>query len=177
MPPCPVKGVKGDFFMFNLKVITCCLPVFASAFISYYATSSYYQLQIAKGEKKMADAVNVALVNKGKKEKQFNETLSDVQSSINLDIKNLTLTYDKYRDNGGVADTDGVHTDTADSSGHMPQSSQPTNSISQSKCQCNGIDRTKFQKLYQQQLVIARDCDITATYYNRLIDLYMEIQQ
>lgn len=163
--------------MFNLKIISWCLPVFASAFISYYATSSYYQLQIAKSEKKMADAVNVALVDKGKKEKQFNEALSDVQSSLALDLNSITLAYDKHRDNGLFIDTDSVHTDTADSSGYMSKDTKVTNTVSQGKCQCNGIDRAKFQKLYQQQLVIARDCDITATYYNKLIDLYMEIEQ
>lgn len=44
------------------------------------------------------------------------------------------------------------------------------------KCQCNGTYKTKLQRLYEQQLTIARDCDITATYYNKLLELYNNVR-
>lgn len=44
------------------------------------------------------------------------------------------------------------------------------------KCQCNGAYKTKLQRLYEQQLTIARDCDITATYYNKLLELYNNVR-
>lgn len=44
------------------------------------------------------------------------------------------------------------------------------------KCQCNGAYKTKLQRLYDQQLTIARDCDITATYYNKLLELYNNVR-
>jgi seryl-tRNA synthetase len=37
-------------------------------------------------------------------------------------------------------------------------------------------DRAKLQKLYEEQLTLARDCDITAIHLNQLIDLYNSIQ-
>lgn len=44
------------------------------------------------------------------------------------------------------------------------------------KCQCNGAYKTKLQRLYEQQLTVARDCDITATYYNKLLELYNNVR-
>lgn len=163
--------------MLSLKAITWCVPVVGSAFISWYITSSYYQLKIADNEKKTEQVLNQALADKAKKENEFNGVLADVQSSISLDLKNLTLAYDKHRDTRLFSDTDSVHTDTANSNKDLSSNTTTTKAVSKSTCQCNGVDRAKFQRLYQQQLVIARDCDITATYYNKLIDLYNGVKQ
>ena len=44
------------------------------------------------------------------------------------------------------------------------------------KDRCVRQDRAKFQRLYEQQLEVARDCDITATYYNKLLELYENVR-
>lgn len=165
--------------MFSLKncLWAVSVSVLASAYISYSFTSSHYQLKIAEYEKKQAQVLNQALEDKAKKENVFNGVLADAQSNIALDVQHITSTYNRYHFNGLFSDTDSVHTDTTDSSQGLPSNSPVTKAISQSKCQCNGTDKAKLQRFYERQLVIARDCDITATYYNNLIDLYNGVKQ
>ena len=114
---------------------------------------------------------------KVKKENVFNGVLADAQSNIALDVQHITSTYNRYRFNGLFSDTDSVYTDTTDSGQGLSADTTTTKAISQSTCKCNGTDEAKLQRLYEQQLVIARDCDITATYYNNLIDLYNGVKQ
>lgn len=166
--------------MFSLKGLTPYLwavSVLGSAYISYSFTSSHYQLKIAEYEKKQAQVLNQALEDKAKKENVFNGVLADAQSNIALDVQHITSTYNRYHFNRLFSDTDSVHTDTTDSSQGLSTDTTTTKAISQSICKCNGTDKAKLQRLYEQQLVIARDCDITATYYNNLIDLYNGVKQ
>lgn len=166
--------------MFSLKGLTPYLwavSVLASAYISYSFTSSHYQLKIAEYEKKQAQVLNQALEDKAKKENVFNGVLADAQSNIALDVQHITSTYNRYHFNGLFSDAYSVHTDTTDSGQGLSADTTTTKAISQSTCKCNGTDKAKLQRLYEQQLVIARDCDITATYYNNLIDLYNGVKQ
>ena len=187
MTPFPVKGLRGIFFMFSLKGLTpylWAISVLGGAYISYSLTSSYYQIKIAVYEKKQAQVLNQALEDKAKKENVFNGVLADAQSNIALDVQHITSTYNRYHFNGLFSDTYSVHTDTADSSQGLSTDTTTTKAISQSTCKCNGADKAKlqrlydqFQRLYEQQLIISRDYDITATYYNNLIDLYNGVKQ
>lgn len=166
--------------MFSLKGLTPYLwavSVLGSAYIGYSLTSSYYQIKIAVYEKKQAQVLNQALEDKAKKENVFNGVLADAQSNIALDVQHITSTYNRYHFNGLFSDTYSVHTDTTDSGQGLSADTTTTKAISQSTCKCNGADKAKLQRLYEQQLVIARDCDITATYYNNLIDLYNGVKQ
>ena len=166
--------------MFSLKGLTpylWAISVLGSAYISYSLTSSYYQIKIAVYEKKQAQVLNQALEDKAKKENVFNGVLADAQSNIALDVQHITSTYNRYHFNGLFSDTYSVHTDTTDSSQGLSADTTTTKAISQSTCKCHGTDKAKLQRLYEQQLTIARDCDITATYYNNLIDLYNGVKQ
>ena len=166
--------------MFSLKGLTPYLwvvSVLGSAYIGYSLTSSYYQIKIAVYEKKQAQMLNQALEDKAKKENVFNGVLADAQSNIALDVQHITSTYNRYHFNGVFGNTDSVYTDTTDSGQGLSADTTAAKAISQSTCKCNGADKAKLQRLYEQQLVIARDCDITATYYNNLIDLYNGVKQ
>lgn len=166
--------------MFSLKGLTpylWAISVLGGAYISYSLTSSYYQLKIAEYKMKQAQVLNQALEDKAKKENVLNGVLADAQSNIALDVQHITSTYNRYHFNGVFGNTDSVLTDTTDSGQDLSTDTTTTKAISQSTCKCNGADKAKFQRLYEQQLVIARDCDITATYYNNLIDLYNGVKQ
>lgn len=166
--------------MFSLKDLTpylWAISVLGSAYIGYSLTSSYYQIKIAVYEKKQAQVLNQTLEDKAKKENVFNGVLADAQSNIALDVQHITSTYNRYHFNGLFSDTDSVHTDTTDSGQGLSTDTTAAKAISQSTCKCSGTDKAKLQRLYEQQLVIARDCDITATYYNNLIDLYNGVKQ
>ena len=166
--------------MFRLKGLTPYLwavSVLSSAYISYSFTSSHYQLKIVEYEKKQAQVLNQALEDKAKQENVFNGVLADAQSNIALDVQHITSTYNRYHFDGLFSDTNSVHADTTDSGQGLSTDTTTTKAIPQSTCKCNGTDKAKLQRLYEQQLVIARDCDITATYYNNLIDLYNGVKQ
>lgn len=166
--------------MFSLKGLTpylWAISVLGGAYISYSLTSSYYQLKIAEYEKKQAQVLNQALEDKAKKENVLNGVLADAQSNIALDVQHITSTYNRYHFNGLFSDTYSVLTDTTDSGQDLSTDTTTTKAISQSTCKCNGADKAKLQRLYEQQLTVARDCDITATYYNNLIDLYNGVKQ
>ena len=49
--------------------------------------------------------------------------------------------------------------------------------VSQGKCDCSGKDKRAFQKLLNDQMIVARDCDINATYLNNLIEWYGSISK
>lgn len=49
--------------------------------------------------------------------------------------------------------------------------------VSQGKCDCSGKDKRAFQKLLNDQMIVARDCDINATYLNNLIEWYGSISR
>lgn len=72
---------------------------------------------------------------------------------------------------------DSLSKSSADSQNSMPSASGSSAPISKSTSKCTEQHRAKLQRLYEQQLVIARDCDITATHYNELIDLFIELNK
>lgn len=49
--------------------------------------------------------------------------------------------------------------------------------VSQGKCDCSGKDKRAFQKLLNDQMIVAKDCDINATYLNNLIEWYGSISK
>ena len=65
--------------------------------------------------------------------------------------------------------------DSATNSKQMPTDTSTTSRVQDCKCECSRVNRAKLQRLYQRQLIVARDCDITATHYNQLIKLYNSI--
>lgn len=72
---------------------------------------------------------------------------------------------------------DSLSKSRASSNNSVPAASGSSGPISKSACKCTELHRAKLQRLYEQQLVIARDCDITAAHYNELIELFNELNK
>ena len=70
-----------------------------------------------------------------------------------------------------------MHSD-GDSSGEtaLSENATDTATVSDCQCRCNVENSAKFQKLYERQMMVARDCDITAAHYNELIRLFSDIR-
>ena len=66
---------------------------------------------------------------------------------------------------------------TDSDSATLPSDATASSAVSQGKCDCSGKDQAKLQRLLTEQMIVAKDCDITATYYNHLIDWYNSISQ
>lgn len=176
-----VKGVRGIFFMFSLKGLTPYLwavSVVGSAYLGYSLTSSYYQIKLVTMEKQSEQILNEAQKAKTQKEQEFFTEALNVQSNLSEDIQGIASTYNHYFSDFLPGNSGWLQqSDNTSSSKDVSPNSSTTSSISQSKCQCDGTDKTKLRKLYEQQLTIARDCDITASYYNNLIDLYNKVSK
>lgn len=154
------------------------LSVAVIASVTWYLTSSYYQIKIAKMEKQSEQILNEAQKAKTQKEQEFFTEALNVQSNLSEDIQNVTSTYNHYFSDFLSSDSSRLQqSDNASGSKDMSSNSEVTISVSQSKCQCNGADKAKLRELYEQQLIVARDCDITASYYNNLIDLYNKVSK
>lgn len=167
--------------MFSLKSLTPYLwtvSVLGSAYIGYSLTSSYYQIKLVTMEKQYEQILNEAQKAKTQKEQEFFTEAINVQSSLSKDIQNVTSTYNHYFSDFLPGDIGRLQqSGNASSYKDVSSNSKTSISISQSKCQCDGTNKTKLRKLYEQQLTIDRDCDITAAHYNALIDLYNKVSK
>lgn len=69
-------------------------------------------------------------------------------------------------------DLNGVHADNAGGGvPALPATAQGSGGACKPcECKCPGTDRAKLQRFYTKQLTLARDCDITATRYNELLN-------
>ncbi len=167
--------------MFSLKGLTPYLwavSVLGSAYMSYSLTSSYYQIKLVTMEKQYEQILNEAQKAKTQKEQEFFTEALNVQSSLSKDIQNVTSTYNHYFSDFLPGDSGRLQQSGYTSgSKDVSSDSEVTISVSQSKCQCDGTDKTKLREVYEQQLTIDRDCDITAAHYNALIDLYNKVSK
>lgn len=167
--------------MLSLKGLTPYLwavSVLGSAYIGYSLTSSYYQIKLVSMEKQYEQILNEAQKAKTQKEQEFFTEALNVQSNLSEDIQGIAFTYNHYFSDFLPGDS-GWLQQSGNASGNKDVSSdsEVTTSVSQSKCQCDGTNKTKLRKLYEQQLTIDRDCDITAAHYNALIDLYNKVSK
>ena len=148
------------------------------ASVTWYLTSSYYQIKLVTMEKQYEQILNEAQKAKTQKEQEFFTEALNVQSNLSEDIQGIASTYNHYFSDFLPGDSGWLQqSGNASSSKDVSSNSKTSISISQSKCQCDGTDKAKLRKLYEQQLTIARDCDITASYYNNLIDLYNKVSK
>lgn len=148
------------------------------ASVAWYLTSSYYQIKLVTMEKQYEQILNEAQKAKTQKEQELFTEALNVQSSLSKDIQNVTSTYNHYFSDFLPGDSSRLQqSGNTSGSKDVSSDSEVTISVSQSKCQCDGTDKAKLRKFYEQQLTIDRDCDITAAHYNALIDLYNKVSK
>ncbi len=59
----------------------------------------------------------------------------------------------------------------------LPDHADTANTVSEGKSGCSLSDQRKLQKVINEQMMVARDCDINATYLNNLIEWYGSISK
>lgn len=102
-----------------------------------------------------------AQINAAKTQEDLDDLEKRYASAIN-ELNALQLQFTEYTD----SDTATLSPDASTSS-----------AVSQGKCGCSGKDKRAFQKLLNDQMIVARDCDINATYLNNLIEWYGSISK
>ena len=148
---------------------------FAVGYIAGYATrddqAEVERLNVAKYalEQERANLIQqlevehehqkTAQINAAKTQEDLDDLEKRYASAID-ELNALQLQFSEYTD----SDTATLSKDTSASS-----------AVSQGKCGCSGKDKRAFQKLLNDQMIVAKDCDINATYLNRLIDWYSQL--
>ncbi|MDD6318810.1 MAG: hypothetical protein PUA61_08175 [Succinatimonas hippei] len=150
-----------------------------------FITSNHYQKQIAEFKADAERQYAQALEAKATREKYLQGKIEDAASNARQAQSAIEERYQMLLDaarrvpadvpgSGDADDADGMHADAGGAGGQGGVSATATASrrVSESTGSSSGYDRAKLQRLYEKQLLIARDCDITASHYNQLIDFY-----
>ena len=112
---------------------------------------------------------------------QIEQIRTDAQSKIAVSSDRITAAYrdlNAWADSNFVIDNSvSMHNSEDNTSGNSGLSSTASTAgaVQRSECRCDGKNTAELRRLYQEQLIIARDCDITASYYNELIEFYRSI--
>lgn len=170
---------RGLFLMNALKL--CALAALVVG--SVYVTELYYQKQLsdyqAQAQKQYAQALEAKAIREQYLQGKINEAAADAKSNeiqirshyerLISTARSVSFDVSDHRDGDSVH---GLQSDGSGSQSGVSSSSGATGRISAGADKSSGYDRAKLQRLYERQLVIARDCDITAAHYNQLIDFY-----
>lgn len=102
-----------------------------------------------------------AQINAAKTQEDLDDLEKRYASAID-ELNALQLQFVEYSDYDSTALSEDASTSSA---------------VSQGKCGCSGTDQRKLQKVINEQLIVAKDCDINATYLNNLIEWYNHISK
>lgn len=155
----------GSFFLFGLGVVG-----------GYHLASTQCELEKlefyndalekqAQADRKTQDMENV-----------YKDALVNAQSGVVLDLERINADFTGARFDFSSW-SDGMHDDKtgADSTKQLSDTPATSPGIQTPPCKCPSTDGAKFQRLYKQQSIVARDCDINTSYYNRLLEMYKTI--
>lgn len=102
-----------------------------------------------------------AQINAAKTQEDLDDLEKRYASAID-ELNALQLQFSEYTDS-----------DTAT----LSKDAGSATAVSQGKCDCSGKNKRAFQKLLNDQMIVAKDCDINATYLNNLIEWYGSISK
>lgn len=165
--------------MLNLKytIFAFILSLIAGACFGVTITAKHYRAEIAQMQTEAIKAEHEATVKQLNREHYWQEQQKQAEAEANNELQKIQDKYDKALSMLNVRKSDSVHVNSdSTSETALSSDSKTLNSVSACNCQCGDRDRTKLQRLYQRQLTIARDCDITAAHYNALIKLYESLE-
>lgn len=137
-------------------------------------TAKHYRAEIAQLQTEAIKADQEATVKQLNTEHEWQVKQEQADKEATDEINKIK---DKYNAAMSKLYANSVHVNSDSASETaLSTNSKTLNSVSACNCQCGDRDRTKLQRLYQRQLTIARDCDITAAHYNALIKLYESLE-
>lgn len=105
---------------------------------------------------------NVALQQAREKEHEQRERADNASKNLQKALADIDSMYERLKSERLLKSA----------SHNMPRAStNSSRTTSRSSCECARNDSTKFQKLYQAQLELSKQCDEVALKYNELIKL------
>lgn len=151
------------------RFIVGCLTTFAlGALVGWSWTSDRYQSKMAEITSAGVHAEMENIQKQRDTEQELYFTTQQHEEQLNEQVDAINHNFELLLD--GWMHSDG------DSSGEtaLSENATDTATVSDCQCRCNVENSAKFQKLYERQMMVARDCDITAAHYNELIRLVTE---
>ena len=152
----------------------------AGAFLAWHFTAGHYQSEIARIESESKLAMQEALTEKADMERQLNAKVSELQSELHKDNAQVDADYSAavssftdvlnthWVQSHNASGSQSVSSDTGTAEGNSGKVTAP--------CKCDGNDRAKLQRLFERQMIVARDCDINQNHFKRLVSLYETIR-
>lgn len=143
-----------------------------AAFTSYFITQLYNDAK--------QSALEVELLNRTLNELKLiqaqnlknEQLLNEATNSLNKDIDDLSIKYHAYL-------ADSLHSDSSadDKASRLPEAAKTSRRVSTEASQCSRDNSSKLQRLYKQQLDLAKQCDELSVRYKRLYELYNSVNK
>lgn len=168
--------------MMNKTVFAFC-GVWAIGCIAYFLGYQYASNKcdiktietVVKAQEQYVNAVE----KKNEIQSKMAVTIDKSQTDLASNIAQTTANYNSLVSTDLYVPDNWVQSDsnTTDSkNGSVSSDTRTTEPVSGTQCKCVKDNGAKLQRLYKQQLTVAKDCDITTSYYNSLLKLYNDIK-
>lgn len=142
-------------------------------FIGWKVTSTYFEAEMNAMLLQIQEQEQKSHVKALEKNIKNTETLTVKLGELNNETSNINnkfMSLSKFN-------IEQLRTEDTSSDTTLRTDTRTTErTTTEKKDRCVRQDSAKFQRLYEQQLEVARDCDITATYYNKLLELYENVR-
>lgn len=162
-----ISGLSAFVCIFGVGVV-----------IGYQASSTQCELEKTEFQNEVLEKQAQADRKTQDVENAYKDAIINTQTSTSLGINLINAKFASV-DRGLFNSVDyGVHHNEASASNlkPLPNLTEPTTGVQVSPCKCDRQDRAKLQRLYEQQLEVAKDCEITTTYYNKILELWNAVQ-
>jgi len=158
----------------ELKKITSCsfLTFIAGCYLGYTYSNTQADVERQQLITTALKAENENLIKQIKVEREKAKQAQISAEQVKADVSAIE---DKY--NSALADFERLQFSDDNHTAALPPVAPVANSIPESKCKCGGNDQRKLQRLYERELIKAKDCDINSAHLNALIDWYHSISK
>lgn len=158
--------IKTFSFLGFAFVVGCIVGGYAS----YRYLSIDFENKVNEYENAVKQQTLAEMQNTLEKERKFDNDADKIQSDSHALIDVVHNLY-------ASISASGVQHDSQDDPGGAKNvSADPISTDRENKCKCVEVNGAEFQRLYQRQLLISRDCDIDRQHLNTVIDLYNALQ-
>ena len=159
------------------KILSYIAIIVAFVASGYYLAAKRYEAKFEEYRAEQAQAVIKQQEEFRKQEAERYAQVSTIQSDLADGVADVIKSYNTLNDSMDSFNANSMHDnqDSATDTNQVSATTSTTSRVQNCRCERTTVDREKLQRLYQRQLIVARDCDITATHYNQLIKLYNSI--
>lgn len=173
------KGLK-TFLESKIFYLFCgAVFLFSCGYISgSLVTAVKCELKISENVAKSEKEYAAALEKKNETQANISNAFTKSQSDLVSSLEATTAYYDSLISVDLRLPTEWVQSDDATDSkdGDLSDNTRTSHPVQRASCKCTCDNGAKLQRLYKQQLTVAKDCDITTGYYNSLLKLYESVR-